>query len=1297
MSRHPLSVCFLVVAAAWWSNSALGAPLLNWDPGATGSSTGGGGGTWDTASWWNSTANSDVGWVAGDDAAFGGSTPGTVTILNGVSANNVIFNTAGYAVTGSSLALTGGTVNMAASSGTISSLVAGSAGLTTAGSGTLYLANGANAFTGGVNLNAGTLDFVSGALNGNTLNFNGGTLQWAVSNTQDVSSTFAPIPSGVSAILDTNGNPVTLNAPISGSGGITKVGANILFLNNTNTYSGPTAISVGGLQLNNANAAKNSTVSISGGNLYFDPYITSYTIGGLSGTGSFALNTASPAAAVTLSVGNNNANTTYSGVLSGSGGLTKIGTGALALAGSNTYTGNTAISGGALQINAANALPVTTNVTLANTAGATLNLNSFNQAIASLAGGGTSGGNVTLGAGTLTINGAASTNYSGTISGGSGGLTMNASGGTLMLSGSNTYTGATQISAGMLQLGSSLALPAATTLTVSGGTLNLNGNNATVTNFGSGGTAGVITDNSTGSGVTTLTATAVTTTITSLLKDGPTQKLALVLDYGGPSGNGYGGPVPNDSNNTYSGGTTLTSPGGGYMRIGVGGTWTGTPGNITSSPYGRGTITVGLLANDRVQFWTGTDTILNNLVINTEKGLDVGGTFRCDANTNVTLAGTVTLNLSNIGFLMGPNGGTFMSTMGITGQVTGPMGIDLLTPDAASTNPGNTLTLTLANTSTTNPNNYQGNTTVYGGGTGINVLALGAANQIPNGPTAGNVTINGTFDLNGYSNTINGLSGSGLIQNGGTAAASTLTVGGNNRTSTFSGVLINGSTAALGLAKTGAGIFTLSGTSTYTGGTSVNAGTLLISGSTALSGSGTVTVAGGATLSTVDGVARTLTVGGLNLNSGARLAMDWGDQLTTTATATPAGNVVLLPSGSFNSGTLYTPLTAGGGLGSGNYLLANNTTYTAALVATSASLTITPTTATALGTAYWYGGLVNGASGAMAFSNGASSNWSTTQGSLTSTGLVPGSTANVIFSANGATQESSVVLGANMTLNSLTFSDTTPVVIGNDGNVLTLMSTGSGANSAVSANQSATINAGVALGAAQTWNVANGTILAVGGPVSGGFGLTVTGGGTLTLAGTNTYSGNTSVSAGTLDLTSNLALQNSTLATGGTGIVFDTSVSSHTFALGGLGGSASLALQDDTSPTPVAVALYVGNNNANTTYSGMLSAGGSLTKIGTGSLALNGSNTYTGGTTVSAGTLQLGDGAVNNGYVQGNILDNAAVAFANPAPDLVERHQRQRGPDQTRHRNADPQHLQHLHGRYDHISRYAATRRRHSE
>ena len=55
-----------------------------------------------------------------------------------------------------------------------------------------------------------------------------------------------------------------------------------------------------------------------------------------------------------------------------------------------------------------------------------------------------------------------------------------------------------------------------------------------------------------------------------------------------------------------------------------------------------------------------------------------------------------------------------------------------------------------------------------------------------------------------------------------------------------------------------------------------------------------------------------------------------------------------------------------------------------------------------------------------------------------------------------------------------------------------------------------------------------------------------------------------------------------------------------------------------------------------------------LVKTGGGTLILTGQNTYTGGTDIEGGTLQLGDGIANNGSVTGNIIDNSALAFANP-------------------------------------------------
>jgi fibronectin-binding autotransporter adhesin len=157
------------------------------------------------------------------------------------------------------------------------------------------------------------------------------------------------------------------------------------------------------------------------------------------------------------------------------------------------------------------------------------------------------------------------------------------------------------------------------------------------------------------------------------------------------------------------------------------------------------------------------------------------------------------------------------------------------------------------------------------------------------------------------------------------------------------------------------------------------------------------------------------------------------------------------------------------------------------------------------------------------------------------------------------------------------------------------------------------------------------------GGISGAGGnLIKSGTGVFTLAGATTFSGTTLVSAGTLKLSHALALQNSTLASAG--VVFDSSVGGHAFTLGGLNGSFNMALQDNAG-VPNAVALSVGNNNTNTTFGGVLSAAGSLIKVGTGTLIFTSQQTYTGGTTVNGGTLQL-----NVGGQTGTLANNTNVA-----------------------------------------------------
>lgn len=158
---------------------------------------------------------------------------------------------------------------------------------------------------------------------------------------------------------------------------------------------------------------------------------------------------------------------------------------------------------------------------------------------------------------------------------------------------------------------------------------------------------------------------------------------------------------------------------------------------------------------------------------------------------------------------------------------------------------------------------------------------------------------------------------------------------------------------------------------------------------------------------------------------------------------------------------------------------------------------------------------------------------------------------------------------------------------------------------------------------------ASGTSIYAGTMRNGGTGtlaLTVNGGvgSMLTLAGANTYTGATNVTAGSLILAHQLALQNSTVTSGGTGLVFDASVSAHAFTFGGLSGATDLVLEDNASN---AVTLTIGNNGSSQSYSGILSGAGGLTKVGTGIQTLSAAQNYTGATTVNGGTLKILFGA----------------------------------------------------------------------
>ncbi len=164
------------------------------------------------------------------------------------------------------------------------------------------------------------------------------------------------------------------------------------------------------------------------------------------------------------------------GALSGSGGVTMSGAGTLTLSGADSYSGATIVNSGVLQAGLASAFGVNSAVTVAG--GASLDLNGFSQSIGSLSGAGTVTDSSTTAA-TLTTGGKnTSTTFSGGIQNGTGVVSLTQNGaGTLTLSGANSYTGATTVSAGALTLTGSwnLAGHTAAVSVASGATLSGSG------------------------------------------------------------------------------------------------------------------------------------------------------------------------------------------------------------------------------------------------------------------------------------------------------------------------------------------------------------------------------------------------------------------------------------------------------------------------------------------------------------------------------------------------------------------------------------------------------------------------------------------------------------------------------------------------------------------------------------------------------------------------------------------------------------------------------------------------------
>ncbi|NBV39477.1 MAG: hypothetical protein EBS00_07965, partial [Verrucomicrobia bacterium] len=168
--------------------------------------------------------------------------------------------------------------------------------------------------------------------------------------------------------------------------------------------------------------------------------------------------------------------------------LVKAGTGKWQITSTAAATGTVTINAGTLETTASNVLSTFSDIAFANTSGANLTLTTFGQEIKSISGGGSTGGNISLGSLVLTITGTNDTTYGGVISGATGQLVKKAgSSGTLTLTGTNTFTGAVTINAGTISVGTignqnaNGNLGAGTNFVLAGGTLKYTGSSASTT------------------------------------------------------------------------------------------------------------------------------------------------------------------------------------------------------------------------------------------------------------------------------------------------------------------------------------------------------------------------------------------------------------------------------------------------------------------------------------------------------------------------------------------------------------------------------------------------------------------------------------------------------------------------------------------------------------------------------------------------------------------------------------------------------------------------------------------------
>jgi len=1033
----------------------------------------------------------------------------------------------------------------------------------------------------------------------------------------------ATVASGAYATI--SGNIRTSN----GTAGLTKTGVGLLQLSGTNTYNGPTTVSAGILEPMAATALPGYNSS---GNVVFSGGTLGLLVGGSGWTtaqGDTLLSNATKTSGA-LGIDTTNANltqwTAFTTTNFGSTlGLTKFGTGTLTLNQTNTYTGGTAVSAGTLQFAKILSMPVTgavavgTGTTLAVNVGGngewttgTSGNGTIGGLLAGLGGqsGGTVGytGNVTLGIDTTNASPTSQT-YAGNIANVGTTLALAKLGtNTLVLTTANTYTGGTFVTAGTLQLGGA-GTPGASGSNVavnSGALLDLNGTNQNI-NFTAGTGVGIVANNS-GSGTSTLTlSTAASPAANVIIQDYTTAaggKVAVVVAANIAN--------PNNSN-TYSGGTTVN--GGAYLYLQTGST----------SNTGAGTGTINLTASNSGLLSDGTGTIANNITgAGYVQNNATGSTNTPVFTGNLTTSGAfIFRNGTTDGFNFGGTGTSSLS--GVIGSTYNPVNGSVTTGSITKSNVG-TLTLSGANI-------YSGSTTVTGGtlagtqtsgtpfGTGLVTVGTGILSLAPSGSST-NVAVTGGTVAAGTLFTFN--PDATLSLNKGTQSSLTYTFGGTGTTWTrgTNGTLILSVGAIGNLGNTAGGggeRFLINGTAPTTTGTALlvdavvaqdrgnnNAGDFVTYGATngfaAATPDFTNTFTGSTNAKYVSITTPSISTGGAIAAYALKVS---GQTLTNTSSLTLGGSAtgvagLILNGGTISGGTSLTTPTS---------VATELTIYTSG----------TSVISTPILTATSQAGISVFGPGALDFSSSAGNSF---------TGGLRINNSTVI--ANNNNQLGGTTAAITLTGGTLQTSGT--VALGGGTRAITL---------ALGQNQPG-----------GTFNVTSGTTTyqnsSTSSNILSGTSLTKTGAGTLVLSGntTNTYTGGTFVNVGTLQLGASSMLATTGAVTTGGG-TFDIQTFSNTVGAVTLAGGSIIG----TSGVLTGIAYNVQSGSASANLAG---TGAALTKTTSGTVPLNGTNTYTGVTTVSAGTLQFAkqvalynNNTAGTGWTAANInvASGATLAF----------------------------------------------------